>query len=160
MWILGLKGLTDTFIVFQYLFFHRIPVFIPSFRLRPGGNYVGQYCSFLALIHTLFMFINFITECYAAHHITYDTFIFSCLSNRSRSHLYTVEVAGEGGGGDNVKRFKSLGRVPSIQTSLNSWTVNRDPRLVPQLDFFFDKNGKSTGRGLYPLVCSPFYPGL
>ena len=92
MWILGLKGLTDTFIVFQYLFLLS--------GLRPGGgDYVGQYCSFLALIHTLNMFINLITECYAAHHITYDRFIFSCLSNRSRGHLYTVEVAGGGGGG-------------------------------------------------------------
>jgi len=38
----------------------------------PGGNYVGQYCSLLALIHILYMFIYFISECYAVHHITYD----------------------------------------------------------------------------------------
>ena len=32
--------------------------------------YVGQFCSLPALIHTLNMLTNFITECYAAHHIT------------------------------------------------------------------------------------------
>ena len=37
------------------------------------GTAVGQYCSLLALIHIPYMFIYFISECYAVHHITYDT---------------------------------------------------------------------------------------
>ena len=41
--------------------------------LWPGGNYVGQYCPLLALKHTRYVFTNFIAECYAAHHITYNT---------------------------------------------------------------------------------------
>ena len=36
-----------------------------------GGNYVGQYCS-LSSSHTYtFIICNFITECYAVHHVSY-----------------------------------------------------------------------------------------
>ena len=41
--------------------FSLILVLISNFffqAVRPGGNYVGQYCSLLALIHTLYMFTN------------------------------------------------------------------------------------------------------
>ena len=55
--------------------FSLILVLISNFffqAVRPGGNYVGQYCSLLALIHILYMFIYFISECYGVHHITLD----------------------------------------------------------------------------------------
>ena len=54
--------------------FSLILVLISNFffqAVRPGGNYLGQYCSLLALVHILYMFIYFISECYAVHHITY-----------------------------------------------------------------------------------------
>ena len=66
--------------------FSLILVLISNFffqAVRPGGNYVGQYCSLLALIHILYLFI-------------YSVTIYTLIGNVRRStvkirgHMWTV----------------------------------------------------------------------
>ena len=62
--------------------------------LRPVavGNYVGQYCSLLGThTYTLYITANFITECYAAHHVSYVLFLWASVKcGVSDSNLFRL----------------------------------------------------------------------